>query len=118
MKSLLESIKSLENNKRLGIGILPERDAATNYSSAAPCSQTRVSLESSGITFLDRRNSTSSTGFWLSPNTPEEEEELLCMAKQLSLGCTPVGNGDHTEQTKGAANILLSFKSSKELMKL
>ena len=64
VKSLLESKKSLEN-----------------YSSAAPCSQTRVRLESSGITFPDRRNSTSSTGFWLSPNTPDEEEEQLCMAK-------------------------------------
>ena len=37
VKSLLESKKSLENNKRLGIGILPERDAAANHSSAAPC---------------------------------------------------------------------------------
>ena len=95
MKSLLESKKSLENNKRLGIGILPERDAAANYSSAAPCSQTRVRLESSGITFPDRRNTTSSTSFWLSPNTPEEEEEQLCVAKQLSLGCTPIGNGQY-----------------------
>ena len=114
VKSLLESKKSLENNKRLGIGILPERDAAANSLSAAPCLQTRVWLESTGITFPDRRNSTSSTGFWLSPNTPEEEEEQLCIAKQLSLGCTPIGNGDHTEQTKEASNILLSFKSSKK----
>ena len=30
VKSLLESKKSLEGNKRLGIGILPERDAAAN----------------------------------------------------------------------------------------
>ena len=118
VKSLLESKKSLENNKRLGIGILPERDAAANHSSAAPCWETRLRLESYGITFLDRRFSISSTGFWFSPNTPEEEEEQLCMAKQLSLGCTPVGNGDHTEQTKEAANIFLALKCSKKWMKL
>ena len=44
----------------------------------------------------------------------KEEEEPLCMAKQLSLGSIPFDNGDNTEQTKEVANILLSFKSSKE----
>lgn len=45
----------------------------------------------------------------------EEEEEQLCMARQLSLGSIPFDNGDNTEQTKEAANILLSFKSSKDI---
>jgi len=49
----------------------------------------------------------------LSPNTPEEEQEQLCMANQLSLGSIPFDNGDNTEQTKEGANILLSFKSLK-----
>ena len=40
------------------------------------------------------------------------------MAKQLSIGSIPFYNGDNTEQTKEVANILLSFKSSKEWMKL
>ena len=44
----------------------------------------------------------------------KEEEEPLCMAKQLSLGSIPFDNGDNTEQTKEATNILLSFKSSEE----
>ena len=71
VKSLLERKKSLENDKHLGLG-----DAAANqvnHSTAATCPQIRVWLESYGITFPDQRNSASSTGFWLSPNTPEEE---------------------------------------------
>ena len=64
--------------------------------------------------FPDRRDFTSSTSFCLSPSTAEEEEEQLCMAKQLSLGSIPFDNGDNTEQTKEVANILLSLKSSKE----
>jgi len=77
---------------------------------------TRVQLESYGVTFPNRRNFTSSTRFCLSPNSPEEDEKQLCMAKQLSHGPIPfdTGNGDNAEQTKEAANILLSFKSSKE----
>jgi len=117
VKPLIErKKKSVENDKRLGLPTLPERDAAANSSTTETCSQTRVRLESYGVTFPDRRKSTSSTTFCLSPNTPEEEEEQLYMAKQLSLGSVPsgAGNGDHTEQTKEAANILLSFKSSKE----
>ena len=39
---------------------------------------------------------------------PVEEEEQLCMVKQLSLGSIPFDNGDNTEQTKETANILLS----------
>ena len=113
VKSLLERKKSAENDKRLGLKSLPERGAAAN-SSTADCSQTRVRLESYGVTFPDRRDFTSSTSFCLSPNTAEEEEEQLCMAKQLSLGSIPFDNGDNTEQTKEVANILLSFKSSKE----
>ena len=50
----------------------------------------------------------------MSPSTAEEEEEQLCMAKELSLGSIPFDNGDNTEQTEEVANILLSFKSSKE----
>ena len=38
-------------------------------------------------------------------NTPEEEQEQLCMAKQLSLGSIPFDNGDNTEQTKEAEII-------------
>ena len=113
VKSLLERKKSAENDKRLGLKSLPERGAAAN-SSTADCSQTRVRLESYGVTFPDRRDFTSSTSFCLSPSTAEEEEEQLCMAKQLSLGSIPFDNGDNTEQTKEVANILLSFKSSKE----
>ena len=113
VKSLLERKKSAENDKRLGLKSLPERGAAEN-SSTADCSQTRVRLESYGVTFPDRRNFTSSTSFCLSPSTAEEEKEQLCMAKQLSLGSIPFDNGDNTEQTKEVANILLSFKSSKE----
>ena len=114
VKSLRERKKSAENDKRLGLKSLPERDAGANSSTAENCSQTRVRLESYGVTFPDRRNFTSSTSFCLSPNTAEEEEEQLCMAKQLSLGSIPFDNGDNTEQTKEVANILLSFKSSKE----
>ena len=114
VKSLLERKKSVENDKRLGLKTIPERDATANSSTAEKCSQTRVRLESYGVTFPDRRNFTSSTSFCPSPNTPEEEEEQLCMARQLSLGSIPFSNGDNTEQTKEAANILLSFKSSKE----
>ncbi|CAH3035660.1 unnamed protein product, partial [Porites lobata] len=50
-------------------------------STAENCSQTRVRLESYGVTFPDGRNFTSSTSFCLSPSTAEEEEEQLCMAK-------------------------------------
>ena len=110
VKSLLERKKPAENDESL----LAERDAAANSSTAENCSQTRVRLESYGVTFPDRRNFTSSTSFCLSPSTAEEEEEQLCMAKQLSLGSIPFDNGDNTEQTKEVANILLSFKSSKE----
>jgi len=111
VKSLIERKKSVENDKRLGLPTLPERAAAVNSSTTETCSQTRVRLESYGVTFPDRRKSTSSTTFCLSPNTPEEEEEQLYMAKQLSLGSVPsgAGNGANTEQTKEAANILLSF---------
>ena len=112
VKSFLESKNSVENDKRLGLKTLPERDAAANSSTTENCSQTRVRIESYGVTFPDRRNFTSSTSFCLSPNTAEEEEEQLCVAKQLSLGFIPFDNGDNTEQTKEAANILLSFKSS------
>ena len=94
VKSLLERKKSAENDKRLGLKSLPERGAAVN-SSTADCSQTRVRLESYGVTFPDRRNFTSSTSFCLSPSTAEEEEEQLCMAKQLSLGSIPFDNGDN-----------------------
>ena len=114
VKSLLERKKSAENDKRLGFKSLPERDAAVNSSTAENCSQTRVQLESYSVTFPDRRNFTSSTSFCLSPNTAEEEEEQLSMAKQLSLGSIPFDSGDNTEQTKEVANILLSFKSSNE----
>ena len=114
VKSLLERKKSADNDKRLGLKSLPERDAAANSSTAENCSQTRVQLESYGVTFPDQRNFTSSFSFWLSPNTAEEEEEQLCMAKQLSLGSIPFNNGDYTEQAKEVANILLSCKSSKE----
>ncbi|KAL9977379.1 hypothetical protein ACROYT_G014772 [Oculina patagonica] len=56
------------------------------------------------------------TTFYLSPSTPEEEEKQLYMAKKLSLSSlsSDASNGDHTEQTHEAANILLSFKSAKE----
>ena len=103
---------SVENDKRLRLKTLPERDAAANSSTTENCLQTRVRIESYGVTFPDRRNFTSSNSFCLSPNTAEEEEEQLCVAKQLSLGFIPFDNGDNTEQTKEAANILLSFKSS------
>ena len=103
---------SVENDKRLRLKTLPERDAAANSSTTENCLQTKVRIESYGVTFPDRRNFTSSTSFCLSPNTAEEEEEQLCVAKQLSLGFIPFDNGDNTEQTKEAANILLSFKSS------
>ena len=112
VKSFLESKNSVENDKRLGLKTLPERDAAANSSTTENCLQTRVRIESYGVTFPDRRNFTSSTSFCLSPNTAEEEEEQLCVAKQLPLGFIPFDNGDNTEQTKEAANILLSFKSS------
>ena len=112
VKSFLESKNSVENDKRLGLKTLPERDAAANSSTTENCSQSRVRIESYGVTFPDRRNFTSSTSFCLSTNTAEEEEEQLCVAKQLSLGFIPFDNGDNTEQTKEAANILLSFKSS------
>ena len=114
VKSLLERKKSAENDKRLGLKSLPERDAAANSSTTENCSQTRVWLESYVVTFPDRRNFTSSTSFWLSPNTAEEEDEQFSMAKQLSLGSLLFDNGDYTEQTKEVANILLSFKSFKE----
>ena len=114
VKSLLERKKSAENDKRLGLKSLPERDASANSSTAENCSQTRVRLESYGVTFPDRRNFTSSTSFCLSPNTAQEEEEQVCMAKQLPLGSIQFDNGDNTEQTKKEANILLFFKSSKE----
>ena len=112
VKSFLERKNSVENDKRLRLKTLPERDAAANSSTTENCLQTRVRIESYGVTFPDRRNFTSSTSFCLSPNTAEEEEEQLCVAKQLSLGFIPFDNGDNTEQTKEAANILLSFKSS------
>ena len=114
MKSFLERKKSVENEKRLGLKTLPDLDAAANSSTIENCSQTRVRMESYGVTFPDRRNFTGSTSFCLSPNTAEAEEEQLCVAKQLSLGSIPFDNGDNTEQTKEAANILLSFKSSEE----
>ena len=114
VKSLLERKKSAENDRRLGLKSLPQRDAAANSSTAENFSQTRVRLESYGVTFPDRRNFTSSTSFCLSPNTAEKEEEKLWMAKQLSLGSMPFDNGDNTEQTKEVTDILLSFKSSKE----
>ena len=70
----------MENDKRLGLKTLPERDAAANSSTAE-----RVRLEESyGVTFPDR-NFTSSTSFCLSPNTAEKEEEQLCIVRQLSL---------------------------------
>ena len=69
VKSLLERKKSAENDKRLGLKSLPERDAGANSSTAENCSQTRVRLESYGVTFPDGRNFTSSTSFCLSPNT-------------------------------------------------
>ena len=100
VKSLLERKKSAENDKHLGLKSLPERDAAANRSTAENCSQTRVRLESYGVTFPDRRNFTSSSSFCLSPNTAEEEEEQLCMAKQLSLGSITFYIGDYTEQRK------------------
>lgn len=81
-------------------------EAGILCSTAENCSQTRVWLESYGVSFPDQQNLTSSTCFCLSPNTPEEEEEQLCMAKQLSLSSVPF----NTEQTKEAANILLFFK--------
>ena len=112
VKSFLERKNSVENDKRLRLKTLPERDAAANSSTTENCLQTRVRIESYGVTFPDRRNFTSSTSFCLSPNTAEEEEEQLCVAKQLSLGFIPFDNGENTEQTKEAANILLSFKSS------
>ena len=59
VKSLLERRKSAENDKRLGLKSLPERDAAANGSTAENCSQTRVWLESYVVTFPDRRNFTS-----------------------------------------------------------
>ena len=62
VKSLLERKKSAENEKSLGLNSLPERGAAAN-SSTADCSQTRVRLESYGVTFPDRQNFTSSTSF-------------------------------------------------------
>ena len=111
VKSLLERKKSAENDKRLGLKSLPELDAASNSSTAENFSQTRVRLESYGVTFPDRRNFTSSTSFCLLPITAEEEKEQLYMAKQLSLGSIPFDNGDNTEQTKEVANILLSLKS-------
>ena len=114
VKSLLERKKSAENDRRLGLKSLPQRDAVANSSTAENFSQTRVRLESYGVTFPDRRNFTSSTSFCLSPNTAEKEEEQLWMAKQLSLGSMPFDNGDNTEQTKEVTDILLSFKSSKE----
>ena len=114
VKSFLERKKSGENEKRLGLKTLPDLDAAANSSTTENCSQTRVRMESYGVTFPDRRNFTSSTSFCLSPNTAEAEEEQLCVTKQLSLGSIPFDNGDNTEQTKEAANILLSFKSSEE----
>ena len=77
VKSLLERKKSAENDKRLGLKSLPRHDAAANRSTAENCSQTRVRLESYGVTFPYRRNFTSSTSFCLSPNTAEEEEEQL-----------------------------------------
>ena len=77
VKSLLERKKSAENDKRLGLKSLPELDAASNSSTAENFSQTRVRLESYGVTFPDRRNFTSSTSFCLSPNTAEKEEEKL-----------------------------------------
>jgi len=89
-------------------------EVAMNSSTAENCSQTRVRLESYTVTFPDRRNFTSSTSFCLSPNTAQEEEEQVCMAKQLPLGSIQFDNGDNTEQTKKEANILLFFKSSKE----
>ena len=114
VKSLRERKKSAENDKRLGLKSLPERDASANSSTAENCSQTRVRLESYGVTFPDGRNFTSSTSFCMSLSTAEEEEEQLCMAKELSPGSIPFDNGDNTEQTKKEANILLFFKSSKE----
>ena len=114
MKSLLERKKSVEKDKRLGLKTLPERDVAINSSTADNCSQTRVRLESYSVTIPDRRNFTSSTSFCLSPNTAQEEEEQVCMAKQLPLGSIQFDNGDNTEQTKKEANILLFLKSSKE----
>ena len=114
MKSLLERKTSAENDKHLVLKSLPGRGAAANSSTAENCSQTRVRLESYSAAHPDRRNFISSTSFCLSPNTAEKEEEQLCMAKQLSIGSIPFYNGDNTEQTKEVANILLSFKSSKE----
>ena len=92
VKSLLERKKSVENDKRLGLKTLPEHNDAGNSSTAENCPQTRVRLQSYGVIFPDQRNLTSSTRFCLSPNTPKEEEEQLCMAKQLSLGPIPFDN--------------------------
>ena len=36
--------------------------------------------------------------FCLSRNTPEEEKEQVCMAKQLSLGSMPSDNGGKTSK--------------------
>ena len=94
VKSFLERKKSVENDKRLGHKTLPERDAGANSSITENCSQTRVRMESYGVTFPDRRNFTSSTSFCLSPNTAEEEEQQLCVAKQLFLGSIPFDNRD------------------------
>ena len=44
VKSLIERKKSVENDKRLGLPTLPERDAAANSSTTETCSQTRVRL--------------------------------------------------------------------------
>ena len=54
VKSLLERKKPAQNDESL----LAERDAAANSSTAENCSQTRVRLESYGVTFPYRRNFT------------------------------------------------------------
>ena len=84
MRSLLERKKV--RRERQTRWTFPEREAAANNSTAEKYSQIRVRLESYGVTFPDRRNFTSSTSFY---SSPEEEEEQLCMAKQLSLGSIP-----------------------------
>lgn len=56
VKFLLERKKSVDNDKCLGLTTLPGGDAAANSSTAENCSQTRVWLESYGVTFPDQRN--------------------------------------------------------------
>ena len=85
VKSLLERRKSTENDKRLGLKSLPERDATANSSTAENCSQTRVWLESYVVTFPDRRNFTSSTSFWLSPNHEDPHTTFFCTPQDAGV---------------------------------